>query len=80
MLEVRIYISLKESILDPQGMTILEALHTLNFKEVEKVRMGKYLQLWINTDKKEEAKEKVEAMCKQLLVNEVIETYHYEIL
>ncbi len=80
MLEARIYISLKESILDPQGMTILEALHTLNFKEVKKVRMGKYIQLWINTNNKEEAKEKVEAMCKQLLANEVIETYNYEIL
>lgn len=80
MLEIRIYITLKESILDPQGLTILNALHSLNFNEVEKVRMGKYIQLWIKEEDKEKAKLKVEEMCKNLLVNEVIETYHYEIL
>lgn len=80
VLEIRIYITLKESILDPQGLTILNALHSLNFNEVEKVRMGKYIQLWIKEEDKEKAKLKVEEMCKNLLVNEVIETYHYEIL
>ncbi|MFN3604494.1 MAG: phosphoribosylformylglycinamidine synthase subunit PurS [Leptonema sp. (in: bacteria)] len=80
MLQAKIYISLKESILDPQGITIQNALHSLNFKEVEKVRMGKFIQLWLNTSDKEEAKKRVEEMCKNLLVNEVIETYKYEIL
>lgn len=80
VLEIRIYVTLKESILDPQGLTILNALHSLNFKEVEKVRMGKYIQLWMKEENKEQVKLKIEEMCKSLLANEVIETYRYEIL
>lgn len=80
MFEVRIYITLKESVLDPQGMTILKSLKDLGYHQVENVRMGKFLQLWINETNPEVIKTMTDEMCKKLLVNEVIETYHYEII
>ncbi len=79
MLQVKICISLKEGVADPQGITIKNALNSLGYQGVGKVRMGKYLQLKLNVKDEKEARREVEDMCKKLLVNPVIENYTYEI-
>jgi len=79
MFQVKIYISLKEGVADPQGITIKNALHSLGYQGVGKVRMGKYLQIKLNVKDKKEVKKEIEDMCKKLLVNPVIENYDYEI-
>ncbi len=80
MFEAKIYISLKESVLDPQGLAVLNALKEISFTNVHNVRIGKFIQIWLEARDKEEAKYHVEEICKKLLVNEVIETYSYDIL
>ena len=79
MFKVKIYVNLKRGVADPEGITIKDALYSLNYKEVEEVRMGKYIQLQIKGTNKEKVEGKVNEMCKKILVNPVIEEYTYQI-
>ncbi|MDV2886773.1 phosphoribosylformylglycinamidine synthase subunit PurS [Alkalihalophilus pseudofirmus] len=77
MYKVKVYVTLRESVLDPQGVAVKSALHTMDYKEVEDVRIGKYLELAVNETGNIEAR--IEEMCEKLLANTVIEDYRYEI-
>ncbi|MTH54185.1 phosphoribosylformylglycinamidine synthase subunit PurS [Bacillus mangrovi] len=77
MYKVKVYVSLRESILDPQGNAVKSALHSMNYREVQDVRIGKYMELMIEkTDRPLE--ETVREMCEKLLANTVIEDYRFE--
>ena len=75
----KVYVSLKPTVNDPEGLTIRGALVTLGYDKVESVRAGKYFQIEIEAASEREAAESVEGMCKQLLANPVIERYEYEL-
>ncbi|WP_035437779.1 phosphoribosylformylglycinamidine synthase subunit PurS [Bacillus sp. UNC322MFChir4.1] len=78
MYKVKVYVTLRESVLDPQGTAVKGALHSLSFTEVQDVRIGKYMELAIDksvTDIGAMVKE----MCEKLLTNVVIEDYRYEV-
>ena len=75
----KVYVSLKPTVNDPEGLTIRGALVTLGYDKVESVRAGKYFQIEIEAAAKSEAAESVEGMCKQLLANPVIEQYEFEL-
>ena len=75
MAKVKIFVSLKEGILDPQGKTVGHALKNLGFNNASEVRIGKYITL--NVDKADD--EEINDMCQKLLVNPIIEDYRYEI-
>jgi phosphoribosylformylglycinamidine synthase PurS subunit len=78
MYKVKVYITLRESVLDPQGTVVKGSLHSLDFHEVKDVRIGKYMELTIDkTDRNIDAA--VKEMCERLLANVVIEDYRYEI-
>ena len=79
MFKVKIYISLKEGIADPQGATIKHALDSLDYEGVGEVRTGKYLRIELNIKEKEKVKEQIEDMCRKILVNPVIEKYEYAV-
>ncbi|MDG5785932.1 phosphoribosylformylglycinamidine synthase subunit PurS [Evansella sp. AB-P1] len=78
MFEVKVYVSLKEAVLDPQGSAVKGSLHHLGFEGVEDVRIGKVMSLRIESNK-EEIEDKVKSMCDKLLANPVIEDYRFEI-
>jgi len=75
----KVYIQLKPTVNDPQGLTIKNSLHMLGFKSVEKVRAGKYIEITLSARDAEEAKSEVDEMCRKLLVNPVIETFRFDI-
>jgi phosphoribosylformylglycinamidine synthase PurS subunit len=75
----KIYISLKPTVNDPQGLTIRGALHNLGFTEVTSVRMGKYVEVKIEEDEQSRAQEQVNEMCRKLLANPIIENYDFEL-
>lgn len=79
MLEVEVYITLKKTIADPQGLTVKHALESLGYKEVGDVRIGKLISLRLNVDNREVAEQKLNEMCKKLLANPIIEDYKFEI-
>jgi len=77
--KARVYVSLKKQVLDPQGKTIQHALHDLGFDSVQSIRYGKYLEVELDTPSREKAEEDLDAICRRLLANPVIEDYRFEI-
>ncbi|MCK4723956.1 MAG: phosphoribosylformylglycinamidine synthase subunit PurS [Dehalococcoidia bacterium] len=75
----KVYITLKPTVNDPQGLTIKGALHNLGFTSVQDVRAGKYIEVRIEESDPTEAKEQVNEMCRKLLANPVIENYRFEL-
>lgn len=75
----KIYVSLKPTVNDPQGLTIRGALHNLGFKNVAEVRAGKYIEVKIDGNDPEKARLQVDEMCKKLLANPIIETYRFDL-
>ena len=75
----KIYITLKPLVNDPQGLTIRGALHNLGFTSVTSVRAGKYIEIQLDENNREQAQLKVTGMCEKLLANPVIENYHFEL-
>jgi len=75
----KIYITLKPTVNDPQGLTIKGALHNLGFAKVQDVRAGKYIEVRVDENDSEKAKEQVSEMCRKLLANPVIENYRFEL-
>jgi len=78
-MHVKIFVSLKNGVLDPQGKAIERSLHTLGYTEVGDVRVGKYLEVEVNAASRAEAESRVREMCDKLLANTVIEDYRFEI-
>ena len=79
-MRVKIFVSLRSGVLDPQGKAIERSLHTLGYGEVQDVRMGKYLELKVEAASREAAEFRIREMCDKLLANPVIEDYRFEIL
>ena len=79
MFLARVYVTLKATVNDPQGLTIKGALHSLGFADVESVRAGKYMEIRVKATKRKEAEVEVAAMCDKLLANPVIEEFRYEV-
>ena len=78
-MKARVFVTLKNGVLDPQGEAVRAALGTLGFSGVESVRQGKVIDLELAAHDKAEADAAVRAMCEKLLANTVIETYSVEI-
>jgi len=79
MLKATVYVTIKKSVLDPQGVAVQGALHSVGFQEVESLRIGKYMELTLDTDNRVEAEVRLKEMCEKLLANTVIEDYRYEL-
>ena len=75
----KIHITLRKSILDPQGKAVQHAVSSLGIGQVKDVRMGKYIELTLDGNSEIEARQATEEVCKKLLANPVMEDYHYEI-
>ncbi|GGL60104.1 phosphoribosylformylglycinamidine synthase subunit PurS [Sporolactobacillus putidus] len=77
MKKVKVFITLKESVLDPQGQAVMQSLHNMDYQNVKDVRIGKYIELEVEDSA--DVAEQVDAICDKLLANTVIENYRYEI-
>ena len=76
---ITIVVTLKPSVLDPQGNTVTEALHSMGYHDVGDVRMGKFMELKLSASSKEKAETQAHEICMKLLVNPVIETYRLDV-
>jgi phosphoribosylformylglycinamidine synthase PurS subunit len=79
MFKATVFVSLKQSVLDPQGNAVQKALHSVGYEEVSGVRIGKYLELQLDTHDRNEAEQRVKQMCEKLLANTVIEDYRFDL-
>lgn len=78
-MKAKVHVTLKNGVLDPQGKAIQHALGGLGFAGVGDVRQGKFIELDMAEPDPQRAREAVDAMCRKLLANTVIENYSIEI-
>ena len=78
-MKARVFVTLKNGVLDPQGEAVKHALGTLGFRGVEGVRQGKLIELDLAEADATRAEAEVKAMCEKLLANTVIEDYRIEV-
>ncbi len=69
-----------KALLDPQGKAVLQGLHNLTFKTVYNVRVGKHIYIELEAKNKKEAEQQVEEMCKQMLINPIVEHYQFKVI
>ena len=74
-MKVKVIVTLKNGVLDPQGKAIQQTLNGMAFDNVSEVRQGKYFDIEVNENDESKAKSQVEEMCKKLLANLVIEDF-----
>ena len=74
-MKIKVIVTLKNGVLDPQGKAIQQTLNGMGFEDVKEVRQGKYFDIEVNENDEVKAKSKVEDMCKKLLANLVIEDF-----
>ena len=78
-MRARVFVTLKQSVFDPQGTTVAEALHTLGYAAVKDVRQGKYFELEIDAQTADETRRLASEAADKLLANPVIESYRIEV-
>lgn len=80
MLKAQVYVTLKSGVLDPQGEAVKRSLHVFGYDQVENLRIGKFIEVWLKGDDPAAARKELEAMSDQLLANPVIENYTVELV
>jgi len=78
-MKARIIITPKKAVLDPQGITVQNALEQMGYKGIDAVHVGRYLEIELNGDK-ETARQQLDEACHKFLSNPVIEDYHLELV
>jgi phosphoribosylformylglycinamidine synthase len=78
-MKARVYVTLKQSVFDPQGQTIADALHSLGYKNVGDVRQGKFFELEVAVPSADQARQVASEVADKLLANPVIESYRVEV-
>lgn len=79
MFIAKINITLKESVLDPQGQTVMRTLNGMGESQVRDLRVGKYVEIRLDSPTVQEADQTAHRICEKLLVNQVIESYQLKI-
>ena len=79
-MKVRVLVSFKDSVLDPQGQTVKNALHTLGYGEVKDIRQGKVFEIELEGISVEEADRIIPEISDKVLANPIIEKFEYQII
>ncbi len=80
MYSAKIKVTLRKSILDPQGKAVEHSIQSLGYSNIVDTRIGKYIELNINSSSDEEARLITDDVCKKLLANPVMEDYSFEVV
>lgn len=79
MFLAKVHVTIKEDVLDPQGQAVEKALHSLGYEGAGDVRIGKYMELRLQGDDRDEAARQLREICERLLANTVVEDYRFEL-
>ena len=79
MMKAKVYTTLKNGVFDPQGKVVRHSLDHLGFHDVSDVRIGRYIEVTLNTTDRVLAEKQLKEMCEKLLANTVIESYRFEL-
>jgi phosphoribosylformylglycinamidine synthase len=80
-MKARVYVTMKETVLDPQGKTVCSALNSMGYNEVTAVRQGKYFEITLSPDAdRSEIEKRIDEVAQEVLANPVIEDYRLEFI
>lgn len=79
MFSAKIKVTLRKSILDPQGKAVEHSIQSMGFSSITDTRIGKFIELKIDTSSEEEARLVTDEICRKLLANPVMEDYSFDI-
>ncbi len=68
-----------DALLDPQGKAVTNSMKNIGLPEIDGVRVGRHIRLFVDADTKEQATEKVDSACKKLLANQIMESFTFEL-
>ncbi|MEY4603674.1 MAG: phosphoribosylformylglycinamidine synthase, purS protein [Bacteroidota bacterium] len=68
-----------DALLDPQGKAVTNSMKSIGLPEIEGVRIGRHVRLFVEADSQAEAENKVEVACKKLLANQIMESYSFSV-
>ncbi|MCI0708154.1 MAG: phosphoribosylformylglycinamidine synthase subunit PurS [Ignavibacteriae bacterium] len=77
MFHAKIVVTLRKSILDPQGKAVEHGIHSLGYKNAKNVRIGKFVEMKVEASSKQEAERIVQEACQKLLANPVMEDFTF---
>ena len=77
--QAQVYVTLRPSVLDPAGTAVRSGLEHMGYDNVEKIRIGKYIEVSLPAESEEAARQQLDKMCDQILANPVIENYRIEL-
>ncbi len=75
----KIIVTLRKSILDPEGKAVEHGVHALGFEKVENVRIGKFIEMNVTADNKPEAEQITKEVCEKLLANPIMEDFAFTV-
>ncbi|MBW6516108.1 MAG: phosphoribosylformylglycinamidine synthase subunit PurS [Candidatus Cloacimonetes bacterium] len=78
-MKAKVFVTLKPSVLDPQGKTVMHSLHSLGYEKITDVRVSKYIEISYEGHDRKSFAEELEIICNKVLANPNIEVYHYDI-
>ena len=79
VMNAKVFVTLKKGVLDPQGKAVGDALASMGYSEVKGLRIGKFIEVELDTSSKQDAEKSLKEMCEKLLANTVVEDYRVEI-
>jgi len=68
-----------DALLDPQGKAVTNSMKNIGLAEIDGVRIGKHIRLFVEAASKAEAEQKVDSACKKMLANQIMESYRFEL-
>ncbi|MGD1907638.1 MAG: phosphoribosylformylglycinamidine synthase subunit PurS [Leptolyngbyaceae cyanobacterium] len=77
--QAQIYVTLRPSVLDPAGTAVRSGLSHMGYDAVSQVRIGKYVELTLSAEDRQDASQQLDRICDQLLANPVIENYRFDL-
>ncbi|MFH1010132.1 MAG: phosphoribosylformylglycinamidine synthase subunit PurS [bacterium] len=78
-MKAKVIVTHKPGVLDPQGQTVLQSLRQLGFRDIQDVRIGKYIEIDLEAGNRSQAEKRVAEISDKMLANPVIETFHIEL-
>lgn len=79
MIKAKVFVTLKPSVLDPQGQQVMNSLHSVGYDKIREVRVSKFIEVMFDTDDFEQAEKETKEICEKLLANPNTETYSWNL-
>ena len=77
MIKAKVFVTLKPSVLDPQGKQVMNSLHSIGYDNIKEVRVSKFIEVTLASNNLEQAEQEIKEICKKILANPNTETYSW---